>query len=50
MEILKNVDLIDNNTFKLHSICKYFCEIKNLQDLMQLIDNPLFLENKKYIL
>ncbi len=50
MEILKNVDLIDNNTFKLPSISKYFCKIENINDIKQLIKSPEFVWNKSYML
>lgn len=50
MEIQKDIDLKNYNTFKVSAIAKYFGQIKNSQDIIELIDSPIYNENKKYFL
>ena len=50
MEIQNSIDLKKYNTFKISSIAKYFCEIKSSAEILELIDNPVYKENKKYFL
>lgn len=50
MEIKQNIDLKNYNTFKIKSIAKYFGQIQNFQDIIDLVDSPIYVENKKYFL
>lgn len=48
MKIQNNVDLKNYNTFKVKAIAKYFGQIKNPQDIIDLVDSYIYLENKVY--
>lgn len=50
MKIQNNVDLKNYNTFKVKAIAKYFGQIKNPQDIIDLVDSYIYLENKVYFL
>ena len=46
----KNVDLQPYNSFGFNATAKYFVEINNVDDLLQLINTPEFKEEKHLIL
>lgn len=50
MNIQHNIDLKNYNTFKTPSVAKYFCEIRSKEEIVELINNPIYTENKKYFL
>lgn len=50
MNIQKNISLKKYNTFKIWAIAKYFCEIKNQNEIVKLINNDVYQNNKKYFL
>lgn len=50
MEILKNYDLTKLNTFGISAEARFFVEIKNEQDLMELFKAPEFKDNEKLFL
>jgi UDP-N-acetylenolpyruvoylglucosamine reductase len=50
MQIQQNIDLKNYNTFKVKSIAKYFGQIQNPQDIIDLVDSPVYVKNKKYFL
>ncbi len=50
MNIQNNIDLKKYNTFKISSVAKYFCEIEKADDILELINDPIYQENKKYFL
>jgi UDP-N-acetylmuramate dehydrogenase len=49
MQIQKNVNLKNYNTFKVAAIAKYFCEIENSNEILELISDT-YKDNKKYFL
>jgi len=50
MQIQQNIDLKNYNTFKVKSIAKYFGQIQNPQDIIDFVDSPVYVKNKKYFL
>lgn len=48
-KVYENFDLINNNTYKVHSICDYFIEVDDIIKLTKLI-NFLKKENIKYLI
>ncbi len=50
MNILENYDLKNLNTFNVPAFARFFVEIKNENELRELLLNPLFLENNKLFL
>lgn len=51
MEILENVNLKEYNTFMLPSITRYFVEINNVDDILELLNSDIYKNiPKKYIL
>jgi UDP-N-acetylmuramate dehydrogenase len=50
MQIQNNVDLTSYNTFKVKSIAKHFVQIQNESEIISLLDEPIYLQNKKYFL
>lgn len=50
MEIQNNINLQNYNTFKIPSIAKYFCEIRNAKEIIDLIKNDVYQNKKKYFL
>jgi len=50
MQIQNNVDLTSYNTFKVKSIAKHFVQIQNESEIIALLDEPIYLQNKKYFL
>jgi UDP-N-acetylenolpyruvoylglucosamine reductase len=51
MEILENVNLKEYNTFMLPSIARYFVEINNVDDILELLNSDIYKNiPKKYIL
>jgi UDP-N-acetylmuramate dehydrogenase len=50
MQIQNNVDLTSYNTFKVKSIAKHFVQIQNESEIISLLDESIYLQNKKYFL
>jgi len=50
MSILNNFSLLKHNTFGIPCIARYYSEIQSEQELIELIDNPIFKKNDKLIL
>ncbi|TSC77925.1 MAG: UDP-N-acetylenolpyruvoylglucosamine reductase [Parcubacteria group bacterium Gr01-1014_24] len=50
MEILRNYDLKNLNTFGISAKAKFFVEIANERELKELFVNPVFVENEKLFL
>jgi UDP-N-acetylmuramate dehydrogenase len=50
MEILENYDLKHLNTFGINAKARFFVEIKQEEELKELIKNSIFTENKKFFL
>jgi UDP-N-acetylmuramate dehydrogenase len=50
MKVLKNFNLIKYNAFKVNILAKYFAEIKNVNDIKSIIENPKLGKEGKYIL
>jgi UDP-N-acetylmuramate dehydrogenase len=50
MEILKQYNLKKHNTFGIPAIAEYFVSIKSEEDLLELVESPIFIENKRFVL
>ena len=51
MKILENVNLKEYNTFMLPSIARYFVEINNVDNILELLNSDIYKNiQKKYIL
>lgn len=50
MQIQNNINLINYNTFKVKSIAKHFVQIQNESEIVSLLNDPIYLQNKKYFL
>src|SRR5260221_477809 len=50
MEIKKNYNLVKLNTFRIAVQAKFFVEVVNENDLLELFQDPIFKENKKLFL
>ncbi|MGI6719190.1 MAG: UDP-N-acetylmuramate dehydrogenase [Bacteroidales bacterium] len=50
MNITENKQLQNYNTFKVNAISKYFAEIENKNDLLELFKSSVFINEKKFIL
>jgi len=50
MKIIENFSLKNYNTFHVDAKSKYFCEIKSIEELQELIPQEIFIKNKKLIL
>lgn len=50
MQIQKDIDLKNYNTFKVKSVAKNFIQIQKPQDVLDLIESPIYQENKKFFL
>ncbi len=50
MQIQNHIDLKNYNTFQVKSVAKYFVQIQSAQDIVQLVENPIYQENKKFFL
>jgi len=50
LEIQENVSLLKYNTFHINAKAKYFVIIKSEQDIYELLQNKVFLENKRFFL
>jgi len=50
MQIQNNIDLKSYNTFQVKSVAKYFVQIQSAQDILQLIESPIYQENKTFFL
>lgn len=50
MQILENIQLQNYNTFKVPSIARYFCDVKTVWELDELINSEVFQSNKIYFL
>lgn len=50
MQIQNHIDLKNYNTFQIKSVAKYFVQIQSDQDIIQLIDSPVYQQNKTFFL
>ncbi len=50
MQIQENKNLIDLNTFHIDATAKYFVEVNSVEDILNLIELPVFKENERLII
>ncbi len=50
MQIIENYNLKELNTFRIPALAKFFVEIKNEEELLELFKNPIFKKEKKFFL
>ena len=50
MEIIQNKSLIELNTFGIDVLAKYYTSIESIKDLKYLLENPIYKENKLFII
>lgn len=49
MNILKNFDLSNKNTFRLASVCDFYVELSRKQDLLSLVNHEVFKNASQYL-